>query len=186
MKSDPNAFPSLFARLIPGSRQGFTVECTATQRAIGMVFWSADGTVVTWTFRASGGENGKRSTKRGAVEALRDIANRHGHALPLFDADAHVPLPSAAIRWDSDARQPRPPSPGLKSRAERAMSGTPKPRVFHLGPGGETVSPPAPAPRATPTPVKVAQQVDWSKYRQTDINVGDLTSAIKEALDRQK
>src|SRR6185295_7311851 len=98
-KSDPNVFQSLFARLTPSRHDGFTVTCTATQRVLGEVFWTASGSTVTWSFRATTGAVGDRSTKRGAVQSLRDVANGiTGHPLLPFDAVAPAPRPAPAAR----------------------------------------------------------------------------------------
>lgn len=152
--TDPNAFPSLFAFLTATGHNSFTVRCSATHRTLGGIWWSAVGTAVTWSYRAPDGQVGDRSTKRGAVQTLRDLANSNGAALLPFDEI-------------------------LAARAPKPAATTPT-----------AAAPAAPGTKATPTPTPTppAQRIDWADYarKRTDINVGDLTTAIAAAFERHK
>lgn len=102
-------YPSLFAALEPqtaadGTR-GSRVRCTATQRELGFVWWSADGNHVTWHWR-TGTTGGVRSTKRNAVQALRDVSNAarvYGGRVPL---DEREPEPEAPTTTSAPAARP--------------------------------------------------------------------------------
>lgn len=77
MKAD--SFPALFAALTPETTpdgdRGFRVTCTATRALLGFVWWTCAGSVVTWHYCSADGEVGERTTKRNAVQALRDLTN---------------------------------------------------------------------------------------------------------------
>lgn len=99
--SDPNVFHSLFARLtvLHGPRHGFDVTCTATNRQLGVVFWTVNsGTFVTWHFQTPTGDTGIATTKRGAVQVLRDRADGR---LSLLDDDG----PDDRLDFDTRDRE---------------------------------------------------------------------------------
>jgi len=103
VKNDPNAFPSLYARLVPNAdgRGGFTVQCTATHRPLGSIWWWSVGMTVTWSYKAADGTaSGDRSTKRGAVQALRDGANSQWSLMDQLEAS----VAETAQRPDHDTR----------------------------------------------------------------------------------
>ena len=122
-KSDPNAFPSLFARLTSVRHNAFTVTCTATQRVIGEVFWTATGSTVTWTFRAATtGESGDRSTKRGAIQSLRDIANGEGMSFLPFEDVAPTPTPRSRPAVERQVAAPARQAPATPAPAATPVS----------------------------------------------------------------
>jgi hypothetical protein len=122
--TDPNTFPSLFARLTPASvdgAQGFSVACTATRRDLGVVFWTC-ASVVTWHWRTTSGQTGECTTKRNAVQALRDRQNESMGARLPFTPDVapivvraprvvvapatEVPVAARRIVWGDESQTP--------------------------------------------------------------------------------
>jgi hypothetical protein len=162
-------YPSLYAALEVSEhdgQRGSSVRCSATLQPLGFVFWTVPGgIVVQWHWRTPDGQHGDASTERNAVQALRDR-----HKLTL-----HGPADAPA----------RPTRPTTKRSVPRLGTCTDSPACARRGCHDceRSYGPqhPQPAPRTT-TPAP-AQRIDWS---QSAANVGDLRSAIANALDRAK
>jgi hypothetical protein len=118
-------YPSLYAALTPDTvngRRGSTVRCTASLRDIGFIWWSADGSTVTWHWR-TGEYFGERTTERNAVQALRDVANAmSGRTLPRGPDDTDTTTRATTSRATTrrapaDAVAPAPAPKALAPQA---------------------------------------------------------------------
>lgn len=139
-------FPALFATTEPvtgpdGTR-GETVRCTATMRELGFIWWTVTtGTTVEWHWRTPSGKNfGDRSTKRGAVQALRDAANA-SQRLPFRD--------DLQAAYEYEVLKPR-------------DTPRPRPATVRTAPTSERIDY-APAPKVVDAPVRPAsaRRVVW-------------------------
>jgi hypothetical protein len=127
MKSYPSLYAALNPATLEGGHRGSRVRCTATQRELGDIWWTAAGSTVTWHWR-TGEAFGERTTERNAVQALRDVANARAGRMalprrPVEDDTPPVERPARAARPSAPERT-APPAPSAPTPVKRIEWGT--------------------------------------------------------------